>query len=73
MDDAAAEPRDRSVGSSSNGSRSNGSGPTGNGAAGNGVGNGAAPGVDDWADALDEPPLPERPSLTVHHVALLEK
>jgi protein tyrosine/serine phosphatase len=61
--DSAADPRERAD-SSSNGSRGNGSSHTGNG---------AAPGVDDGADSLDEPSPPERPSLTVHHVALLEK
>lgn len=65
VDDTAAEPRDRSVNSSSgDNSRSFGS---------TAAGNGATPGVDDGADALDDPPAPQRPSLTVHHVALLEK
>jgi hypothetical protein len=63
VDDSAADPRERAQ-SSSNGSRSNSSSP---------MGNGAAPGVDDGADSLDEPSPPEMPSLTVHHVALLEK
>lgn len=65
VDDTAAEPRNRSINSSSTeSSRSFGSST---------VGNGATPGVDDGADALDDPSPPQRPSLTVHHVALLEK
>lgn len=56
----AAEPQERIVGSNG----SNGSSP---------AGNGATPGVDDGADSLDEPSPPERPSLTVHHMTLLEK